>query len=148
MLSDDAARRVDELFDALDRAGVDPQQFAAFLKNAIGSDAAIGGDDNVPGFEFLQRVTTATVRALTAHAEELNGAWSEIRRGRFGPGVAMQSWTRVVENYYGIVTEAWRGPSPTAKPAWLVIPYSKSKPPAPSFSVPVEAVLEKGAQID
>lgn len=102
------------------------------------------GDDNVPGFEYAQRVTTTAIRALTAHGEEINDAWSQIRRGKYDAAAAMTSWARLAENYYGIFVEMMRGPSPMPRPAWLVIPYSKEKPPSPSFSVRIDQHVDKG----
>ena len=106
------------------------------------------GGDNFPGFEYFQRVSTAAVRALAAHGEEMNGAWSEIRRGQYDVPTALQGWANVVENYYGIFTELMRGPAQVARPAWLVVPYSKGKPPAPSFSVRIEGSVAPGTPLD
>jgi hypothetical protein len=115
-------------------------------RKVTGSAAGDGGDDNVPGFEYVQRVSTAAFRALSAHGEAMNAAWCQIRRGEFGFAEAARSWSKIVENYFTVVTEAARGPSQLARPAWQVIPYSK-KDPRLNFSVPTEYVLERGAAL-
>jgi hypothetical protein len=143
-----ASQTLNDYFDELRRQGVDEKHFAAFVKNLTGSDVGEGGDDNFPGFEYIQRVTNAAVRALTSHGEELNKAWPEIRRGRYGPGAAMQAWARLTESYAGIFTESLRGPGQNMRPAWLVIQYSITKPPAPSVSVRIDGFLEKDAVLE
>ena len=105
------------------------------------------GDDNVPGFEYAQRVTTSAIRALTAHGEELNDAWSQIRRGQYDSKAALNSWARLTEKYFGIFVEIMRGPVPMPRPAWLVIPYSKKKPPSPSFSVRIDGHVDRGTML-
>lgn len=114
---------------------------------AGGGPRGVSGDDNVPGFEYAQRVTTSAIRALTAHGEEINEAWSQIRRGKYDANAAMNSWARLAENYYGIFVEVMRGPFPIPRPAWLIIPYSKSKPPAPDFSVRIDGEVDKGTPL-
>jgi hypothetical protein len=104
---------------------------------------APGDDENFPGFEYAQRVTASTIRALAAHGEEINDAFMQIRRGTYDANDAMAAWTRLAENYYAIFAELMRGPSPIARPAWLIIPYSKKKPPSPIFSTPIEGNVDK-----
>jgi hypothetical protein len=137
------AARFKDWFDELARAGIDPRQFAAFVSQFIGSTPpSPGAGDNVPGFEYVQRVSTAAFHAVLAHGEEANRAWSETRRGRFGIGAAMQSWTKVVENYAGVVAEGLRFPAQTSQPGWQFIPYSKKNPPTPPFSVRTDSTRE------
>jgi hypothetical protein len=143
------SQSLNDYFDELRRQGVDEKHFAAFVKNLTGSDdVGEGGDDNFPGFEYIQRVTNAAVRALTSHGEELNKAWPEIRRGRYGPGAAMQAWARLTDSYVGIFTEGLRGPGLSMRPSWLVIPYSIKTPPAPAISVRIDGFLEKDATLE
>jgi hypothetical protein len=110
-------------------------------------DNASQSGDNVPGLEYLQRVSAAAGRAVLAHTEEVNQVWSDIRRGTFQPAPALQSWTRVVDSYFAIVTEAWRGPFQLPRPTWRVIPFSL-KDSSPSFTFPTEQLLDKGANLD
>jgi len=105
------------------------------------------GDDNPPGFEYVQRVTTSAFRALAAQSEQINEAWPQILEGTYTAAEAMQSWARVAESYYGIFIEIMKGPLPMARPAWLVIPYSKKKPPPPSFSVRIDGTVPRGTSL-
>jgi len=130
-------------FEQLKQAGIDPRLFAAFVSQFMGSTPPPPtGSDNVPGFEYVQRVSTAALHAVMAHGEEANRAWSELRRGRFGIGAALQSWTKVVENYAGLVTEGLRFTPHASQPAWLFIPYSKKDPPTTKFSIRIDTTRE------
>ena len=111
--------------------------------SALGST----GDDNPPGFEYVQRVTTSAFRALAAHGEEINEAWPQILGGTYTAAEAMQSWAKVAESYYGIFVEIMRGPLPMHRPAWLVMPYSKKKPPPPHFSVRIDSTVARGTPL-
>lgn len=135
------SRTVDDFIRELLKAGVSPSHFAAFIKNMAGSEV-VGGDDNIPGFEYAQRVSNAWVNALTAHGEEANAAWADIRRGRYGFGAAAQAWARLVDNYAGVVAQALR-PSPIAAPTWVVIEFPEGEPRSPQTSTRVDAFLEK-----
>jgi hypothetical protein len=104
--------------------------------------------DNFPGFEYLSRASTAAGRALTAHAQALNSAWTQMREGRYTVAAAMQTWTRLAEDYYGIATELLRGPSPLRQPAWLVIPYVKRSQQCVDFSVAIDDFLERNSTLD
>lgn len=145
MPSRDDAPNVTAYLDEFESAA---RRFVAFVKSVTPPDDVRGGEDNVPGFEYAQRVAAATFRALMAHGEEINGAWLDVRRGRFGFDTALQTWAKLVDNYYGVFTEVIRGPSQLPRPAWLVIPYSKGKPPAPKCSVRVDGSLETGTALD
>jgi hypothetical protein len=150
---DEAAKALIDYLNDLRSKGEGPKHFAAFSRNLTGSDGVNpevneDGDDNLPGFEYLQRVSTAAFRAVTSHGEELNSAWSEIRRGRYSFDTAMKSWAKLTENYYGVFTEALRGPVELHRPAWLIIPYSKSQGGAPAFSVRIDGVLKKGTPLE
>jgi len=150
-LSDDAAARIVDYLSELQKAGVDPKQFAAFLRNVTGGGDTVpdGGDDNAPGFRYASRVSTAASRALTSHGEELNRAWSEIRQGRYGIGTAMKSWARLTENYFGVAAEAWRGPSQLPSPSWLLIPLSMgADSTVMHYSMRVDDVLTAGTLLD
>jgi|SRR3954471_15560898 len=125
----------------LEQEGINAKQFAAFINNFIGADPEeVSGDDNVPGFEYLSRVSSAASRAVIAHTKAANNAWSEMRYGRYGIGTAMKSWVRVVENYYGVATEMARM-SPARGPVWQVIPYSRANPKT-FYSIRVDEVLQ------
>jgi hypothetical protein len=141
--------RIKAYIDSLEQAGIDPRQFAAIVSQFVGStQTPTGGSDNVPGFEYAQRVSTAAFHAVLAHGEEANRAWSEIRRGRFGIGAAMQSWTKVVENYACVVMEGLRFPAQAPQPAWLFIPYSKKKPPTTPFSLRIDTTREQATPLE
>ena len=101
--------------------------------------------DNVPGFEYISRVSTAALRAAEAQSEAINDAWSEIRRGRYDFSNALKTWAMLTENYYGVFVEALRGPGQSRHPAWKIIPYSLKKQPraAPTFNVAVDGVVEE-----
>jgi hypothetical protein len=101
-------------------------------------------DGNFPGFRYLERVTAAANRAVIAHTKELNGAWTDMREGRYSAAAAIQSWTRLAENYFGVVTEAFRAPNAVQAPAWMGIRYSKSAP-LKDYAVRVDDVLEIGS---
>jgi hypothetical protein len=105
------------------------------------------GDDNPPGFEYGQRVITSAFRALAAHGEEINEAWPQIQGGTYTAAEAMQSWAKVAESYYGIFIEIMRGPLSMPRPAWMVIPYSKKKPPSPSISVRIDGTVPRGTPL-
>jgi hypothetical protein len=135
-------------FEQLKQAGIDPRLFAAIVSQFMGSTPPPPtGSDNVPGFEYVQRVSAAALHAVLAHGEEANRAWSELRRGRFGIGAALQSWTKVVENYAGVVTEGLRFTPQPAQPAWLFIPYSKKNPPTTKFSLRIDTTREPIASL-
>jgi hypothetical protein len=149
-LSDDAAARIVDYLSELQKAGVDPKQFAAFLRNVTGGGDTVpdGGDDNAPGFGYASRVSTAAFRALSSHGEEMNRAWCEIRQGRYGVGTAMKSWARVTETYVGVLAEAWRGPQ-LPSPSWLFIAFSKSdESVVMHYSIRVDDVLPAGTLLD
>jgi hypothetical protein len=146
MQSDDD--RIKAYIDSLAQAGIDPRTFAAIVSQFAGStQTPTGGSDNVPGFEYVQRVSNAALQAMLAHGEEANRAWSEIRRGRFGIGAAMQSWTKVVENYACVVMEGLRFTAHPPQPAWLFIPYSKGRPTT-QFSIRMDTLREQASDVE
>ena len=102
---------------------------------------------NFPGFNYLARVASAANRAVDAHAELLNDAWSQMRDGTYTPEQALKTWSRVTDNYVGVATEAWRVSNVGPAPSWFLIPYSK-KDPKLNYSVPIDQVLEKTADLD
>jgi len=112
----------------------------------VSGSSAFDAADNVPGFEYVQRVATSMFRALSAHGEEMNDAWLKIRRGGFGFADALQSWARVADNYFGVVTEAARGPGQFPRPAWEAVAVSKANPKLP-HSIRIEGSLEKDARL-
>src|SRR5262249_49433491 len=127
----DGGQFFDDVIDALRAAGVTPQRFASFVQSFTGSEPSMPKGDNFPGFEYIDRVSTSAWRALTAHAQLVNASWSNLRQGRYPLDAAMQSWTRIVENYYGVFAEALRGPTRIVQPVWLVIPYTKGAGQSP-----------------
>lgn len=102
---------------------------------------------NFPGFNYVARVASAANRAMDAHAELLNQAWSQMREGTYTPEEALKTWSRVTDNYVGVVTEAWRVSNVGPTPSWFLIPYSK-KDPKLNYSVPIDQVLEKNADLE
>jgi hypothetical protein len=141
----------------------DPQRFSDLARKLLESDPvatkpddSVEGEEevpafenaNVPGFEYLQRVSSAAGRAVAAQVEQMNNDWSKMRDGDYSFAKAMNSWARIVESYYGVVTEAWRGPAEFPRPAWLIIPYSKSKRRAPTISVRVDAIFDKRTSLE
>jgi hypothetical protein len=102
---------------------------------------------NFPGFDYLERVASAAVQALTKHGNEANNAWNGLRAGTYDGTTAMQSFASVVDSYYTVLVETLRAPWQLPRPAWLVIPYSKADPPAPQKTVAVEKVLDSQAKL-
>jgi hypothetical protein len=137
---------VNDLIEEFAQRGLTPQQLAAVVKGLAGRDQPMSGSDNFPGFEFSQRVATAAVRALAGHARELNANWASIRRGQFSVSEALQSWSRITEAYFGVVTEAVRS-SDVSQPTWQVIPYSKKGHPQPRHSIRIDRVLAAGTAL-
>jgi hypothetical protein len=117
------------------------------IDDTVREGGAAGGVDNVPGFAYLQRVATAMYRTLISQAEEMNEAWPNIRRGHFDFGTAVRLWANMVEGTYGVITEVLQGPTALPRPAWLVIPYSKSTP-RKNYSVALEGAAEPDSDLD
>jgi hypothetical protein len=103
--------------------------------------------DNFPGFEYLQRVSASASRAVVAHTAEVNQVWSNLRNGKFEYAPALQSWTRVVDTYFALVSDVWRGPFQMPRPTWRVIPFSKKDSPL-SYTFPTEQPLDKSTTLD
>jgi hypothetical protein len=88
----------------------------------------VGGEvENLPGFRYMVRVATAWNQLLLSQAAEYNRNWPTIKAGQFGPGTAMQIWARMVEQYYGVVAEAMRGPFSVDSPTFVHFDYDKKK---------------------
>lgn len=135
-------------FEQLKQAGIDPRLFAAFVSQFMGATPSSSTDkDNVPGFEYVQRVSTAALHALLGNGEEANRVWFEMRRGRLGFGALLRSWTKMVENAGGVVTEALRLTPQAVQPAWLFIPYSKTDPPTTKFAIRLDTTPEPIASL-
>jgi hypothetical protein len=153
----ETANTVNHYITELERAGIDAKAFAELARKILKGDAPSDEreqvvrpftDDNVPGFEYVQRISSASGRALAAQVERMNGDWSTMREGRYTFAMAMQSWAQAVESYYSVLTEAWRGPSQMPRPAWLVLPYSQRKPPAPALSVRIDGIFDQKTALE
>lgn len=144
--SGDASRAIDEFIHALLQAGVSPSDFATFIKDMTAPDAGDGVAENVPGFEYAQRVSQAFVNALTAHGEEANAAWDKMRRGRFSFGDATQSWTRIVQRYAGVATQALKI-SPITRPTSIVIEFPQGEPRSSHVPVRLDEFLETDTEL-
>jgi hypothetical protein len=135
---EEATQILNEYLRSLKEAGITAERFADYMRNWLGWDDVGGGDpgdDNIPGYQYADRMSTAMSRALRAQAEEFNGAWRQIRQGRYGFGAAMRSWAKLAEGYYDVYLEALRGPSEVPRPSWLVITYNVRNRPANTFPV-------------
>ena len=152
----------EDYVEAFRRAGITPQQVADVV-GRLSSDAPRGGvnrgqasaheppefsNDNIPGFEYLQRVTMAAGRAVVAQVERLNEDWVRIREGTYTFGAALGTTAKWLESVTHVVDEAWRGPSQFPRPAWLIIPYSLRHKPAPDLSVRVDAIFDRRMPLD
>jgi hypothetical protein len=113
------------------------------LRNVdVAVDNVDANADNVPGFEYMSRVSNAALRAAEMNGEAINDAWSRLRRGRYDFRNALQTWAMLTENSYGVFVEALRGPGQSRHPAWKIIPFSQSHPPAPTFNVPIDGFVK------
>jgi hypothetical protein len=115
--------------------------------NPTGGGVA-GGEENFPGFQYLQRVINSVSRGMLAQAEELNDAWSKIRRDQgYEFKDLLKTWTRLVENSYGVMMDVVQPLGP--RPNWLVIPWSMKNPPETSEgSVAVDGPAETDSDLD
>jgi hypothetical protein len=107
----------------------------------------MSGPINLPGFDYLERLLFAAGKALTLHGNEANNTWTALRDGTFDRNKALQSYASVVDGYYTVLVEFLRAPWQLPRPAWSVIPYSKSNPPAPQQSIAIERVLDSQANL-
>jgi hypothetical protein len=139
---EDAFSKVAEV---LERRGIDENQIAAFIANlAGGSVPPVELKDNVPGYRYVSRVFEASYNALTNQAEKANGAWAEIKQGRWGFGSAMRMWAEAMEEYYSVAVEVARGPAYAHRPAWLVFPFSKKAAPTLIDQAELDCSVDEG----
>ena len=139
---DNSFRRIAEI---LESRGIDEHQIAAFIANLSGGPVPpVALKDNVPGFRYVSRVFEAGYNALANQAERANGAWAEIKQGRWGFGSAMRMWAEAVEEYYGVAVEAAKGPVYAHRPAWLVFPYSKKNSPTLNDQAELDCRVDEG----
>jgi hypothetical protein len=112
-----------------------------------GNAGGASGEENFPGFQYLQRVISSMSRGMIAQAEELNDAWLKIRLDRgYDFKDALKTLTRPVENSYGVMMDVVQPLGP--RPNWLVIPWSMKNKTSPETSVPVDGPAESDGPLD
>jgi hypothetical protein len=115
--------------------------------SSTGKAGVASDKDNFPGFEYLQRVISSMSRGMLAQTEELNEAWSKIRRDEgYDFKDVLKSWTRLVDNSFGVMMDVVQPLGP--RPNWLVIPWSLNVPPSPETSVSVDGPAEPDGNLD
>jgi hypothetical protein len=109
--------------------------------------AGVSGEDSFPGYQYLQRVIGSTLRGMLAQTEELNAAWSKIRRDEpYEFKDFLKTWSRLVENSYGVLIDVAQPFGP--RPNWLVIPWSMKSSETAVFQVQVDGPAEPDSPLD
>ena len=113
---------VRNFIEALQARGIGARDIAATVAGRMGGELP-PATENMPGFEYLNRVGSAGVMALSSQARVLNNVWSEMRKGRYGLGTALRTWAGMVDSYLTVLKEASRLPGTVQAPTWVLFQF-------------------------
>ena len=121
----------EEFINQLSARGFLPAQLLAFWSGRTGaaSEKEIAPLDasNIPGFDYMSRISRVSGIAVAAQAELANRAWAEMVAGKYSYEDMMRTYARIVDNYYDVFVEVSRGPGYISRPAWVYFDCVKTK---------------------
>jgi hypothetical protein len=120
----------EEFINQLSARGFLPAPLAAFWSGkSPASEKEIAPLDasNIPGFDYMSRVSRVSGIATAAQAELANRAWAEMIAGKFSYEDMLRTYARIVDNYYDVWVEVTRGPGYITRPAWVYFDCVKTK---------------------
>ena len=132
---------------ALEARGVGARDVAAAFAGQFGAELP-PATENMPGFEYVNRVGSAGVIAISGQYRVLNNAWSEMRKGRYSFGTAVRTWVGMVDSYLGILKEASRLPGRVPTPTWVLFQFDRQEKNTQRQAVRVDRRLAANTQLD
>jgi hypothetical protein len=138
---------VRNFIDALQARGIGARDIAATVAGRVGGELP-PATENMPGFEYLNRVGSAGVMALSGQAKVLNNVWSEMRKGRYGLATALRTWAGMVDSYLSVLKEASRLPGTVQAPTWVLFQFEPLEKNAQQQLVRVDRRLIANTQFD
>ena len=83
------------------------------------------GHRNLPGLNYLRRISLSYMNALERQAAEAETLWNALKDGSNVGKALSGAVTGAIESYYDVLVEVGRGPTFTPHPEWVYFTHTK-----------------------